>query len=258
MKTAPTLTVPPGVVPAGTFVTVTLTDGFGAPEDWLALAATAAPNNIKLDWTYIGAGVTNRTWTVKMPAASGTYEFRYFLNGGYTRAATSGPVTVDASLNPVPTLASLSPSSAFTSAGQVTVTATGTGFVSSSVVRWNGADRPTTFVSSTQLRATISTSDLATPGAASVSVATPAPGGGTSAALPFSVIAGPVLSTTATVVPPGASVTVTLTNGQGGDRDWLALAAIGAPNNSYLNWTYIGIGVSTRTWTVNMPTAGGS
>ena len=258
VKTAPTLAVPPGVVPAGTFVTVTLTDGFGAPEDWLALAATSAPNNIKLDWTYIGAGVTNRTWTVKMPAASGTYEFRYFLNGGYTRAATSGPVTVDASLNPVPTLASLSPSTAFTSAGQVTVTATGTGFVSSSVVRWNGADRPTTLVSSTQLRATISTSDLATPGAASVSVATPAPGGGTSAALPFSVIAGPVLSTTATVVPPGASVTVTLTNGQGGDRDWLALAAIGAPNNSYLNWTYIGTGVSTRTWTVNMPTAGGS
>ena len=46
------------------------------------------------------------------------------------------------------------------------MTVNGTGFVASSVVRWNGADRVTTFVSSTQLRAAISAPDLATPGTA--------------------------------------------------------------------------------------------
>jgi hypothetical protein len=42
----------------------------------------------------VGSGVTARDWTVTMPSAPGTYEFRLFLNNGYTRAATSPPVTV--------------------------------------------------------------------------------------------------------------------------------------------------------------------
>ena len=29
-----------------------------------------------------------------MPSTPGTYEFRLFLNNGYTRAATSPPITV--------------------------------------------------------------------------------------------------------------------------------------------------------------------
>jgi hypothetical protein len=41
-----------------------------------------------------GAGVTNRTWTVTMPATPGQYEFRFFLNDGYQRSATSPPVIV--------------------------------------------------------------------------------------------------------------------------------------------------------------------
>ena len=47
-----------------------------------------------LKWTYVGAGVTTRTWTVNMPTTAGTYEFRLFPNNGYTTAATSPPVTV--------------------------------------------------------------------------------------------------------------------------------------------------------------------
>jgi hypothetical protein len=33
-------------------------------------------------------------WTVNMPATPGQYEFRFFLNDVYQRAATSPPVTV--------------------------------------------------------------------------------------------------------------------------------------------------------------------
>jgi len=61
-----------------------------------------------------------------------------------------------------------------------TLTVNGTGFTASSTVNWNGSGRATTFVSSSQLTATISASDVATAGTALVSVSTPAPGGGTS------------------------------------------------------------------------------
>jgi len=36
----------------------------------------------------------------------------------------------------------------------------------------------------------------------------------------------------------------------GGSTDWLALAATSAQNTSYLQWIYVGAGVTTRTWTV--------
>jgi hypothetical protein len=58
------------------------------------LAPAGAANSTVLQWTYVGPGVTTRSWTVTMPATAGQYEFRLFLNGGYTRAATSSPVTV--------------------------------------------------------------------------------------------------------------------------------------------------------------------
>jgi hypothetical protein len=45
-------------------------------------------------YVYIGAGVVTRTWTVAAPTTPGTFEFRLFLNNGYTRAATSPAVVV--------------------------------------------------------------------------------------------------------------------------------------------------------------------
>jgi hypothetical protein len=86
------LTVSATTVTAGGQVTVTLTNGPGGAHDWLALAAADAPNTSYLQWTYVGAGVTTRTWTVTISTA-GTYEFRLFLNNGYTCVATSPTVT---------------------------------------------------------------------------------------------------------------------------------------------------------------------
>jgi 6-phosphogluconolactonase (cycloisomerase 2 family) len=64
----------------------------------------------------------------------------------------------------------------------------GSGFVASSVVQWNGSNRPTTFVSSSQLSAQIPASDIAALGKAAITVFTAAPGGGTSASFPFNVL----------------------------------------------------------------------
>ncbi|MGH7356721.1 MAG: hypothetical protein ACRELS_19365 [Candidatus Rokuibacteriota bacterium] len=44
--------------------------------------------------------------------------------------------------------------------------------------------------------------------------------------------AQPAISVSATVVPPGGSITVTLTNSPGNRTDWLALFSGGAPDDS--------------------------
>ncbi len=57
--------------------------------------------------------------------------------------------------NPVPTITSLSPNSGVAGSAAFTLIVTGTNFLSSSMVQWNGSARPTTFASSTQVQAQI-------------------------------------------------------------------------------------------------------
>ena len=64
------------------------------PNHWIALAATGAPNNSYIRYAYLASGATTGTWTFTMPTTPGTYEFRLFVNNGYTRVATSPTVTV--------------------------------------------------------------------------------------------------------------------------------------------------------------------
>jgi subtilisin len=254
--TTPALSVSATTVSGGNPVTAMLTGGYGGGGDWLAFAPTSAPNNSYLQYVYVGGGVTTKNWTITTPTEAGTYEFRLFLNNGYTRAATSPPITVTQGQNPVPVLTSLSP--AKTIAGSpVTISLTGSGFLSSSVARWNGANRPTTFLSSTLLQMTLSAVDVATIGTGQVSVSSPAPGGGVSANVPFDVIASPTLAVDVTSPAAGTPVTVTLTNGLGGGTDWLAFASSSAPDTSYITYVYVGGGVANRTWTVTMPSTPG-
>jgi len=71
-----------------------------------------------------------------------------------------------------------------------TLTVNGTGFVSGATVYWNGNARTTTFVKSSQVTATITTTDLATANTASVTVGNPAPGGGLSNVAHFQIVKG--------------------------------------------------------------------
>ena len=101
------------------------------------------------------AGTVNVT--VTNPAAGGTSNAQTF--------------TIN---NPAPTETSLSPTSATAGGAAFTLTVNGTGFVSTSVVKFNGATKTTTFVSATQLTAAITAADIATAGTASVTVTNPA------------------------------------------------------------------------------------
>ena len=181
---APTLTVNATSVTGGTAVTVTLTNGLGGATDWIAFADASSPNTSSIIWTYVGAGVTTRTWTVTTPITGGPFEFRLFPNDDYIRAATSPRITI---LAPVPVITSLDPSGALAGSASLSLNVYGSNFTPASVVRWNGSPRTTTYVGPTQLSATITSADLAAVGTPAVTVFTPAPGGGTSNAVTFNV-----------------------------------------------------------------------
>ena len=121
--------------------------------------------------------------------------------------------------NPQPSLSSLSPASAVVSAAAQTLTLNGTNFLASSTVTYNGVGHTATFVSSTQLTISLSATDQATAGSYAVVVTNPAPGGGASSPLNFTV-ASPIVSLSPTSLGFGnqaidmtsATKTVTLSN----------------------------------------------
>ncbi len=97
-----------------------------------------------------------------------------------------------------PSITSFSPSSATSGAKAFTLTVTGSGFDVDSMVQWNGSLRTTTYVSSTQLTAQITAADIATAGAANITVFNPGLGGATSS--PFSFNFGAPVFTSASIV----------------------------------------------------------
>ena len=84
---------------------------------------------------------------------------------------------------------------------QFTLTVNGTGFVSNSVVNWNGSALATQFVSGSQLTAIVPAGDIATASTGWVTVVNPAPGGGTSNQVFFPVTGNSGSSAAFTPVP---------------------------------------------------------
>jgi hypothetical protein len=105
--------------------------------------------------------------------------------GGLSNEVT---VTVAPAQNPAPAIADVSPGSASVGDAGMDLTVTGSGFIPDSRARWNGEERQTTYVGAGELRFSISSGDLASPGNANVDVFNPAPGGGTSNARTFVVM----------------------------------------------------------------------
>jgi Tol biopolymer transport system component len=101
---------------------------------------------------------------------------------GSGSTATPGPTP-----NPVPAVNSVSPNSAPAGALAFTLTVSGSNFLPASQVQWNGSSRTTTFVSSAQLQAHIMAADVAAAGKVPITVLNPAPGGGSSNAVTFTV-----------------------------------------------------------------------
>jgi sugar lactone lactonase YvrE len=102
---------------------------------------------------------------------------------------------------PAPVLMSVSPATLPAGSPGAVLTVKGSDFVLTSKALWNGAERPTTFIDPSTLQVTIPASDLASVGTVNVSVQSPGPGGGTTTALPVTIVQ-PVF----TVMAPAALV----------------------------------------------------
>jgi hypothetical protein len=97
--------------------------------------------------------------------------------------------TCFAQSNPVPFVNQpLVPAAVAPAGPQFSLTVNGAGFVSGSVVNWNGNPLATTFVSAIKLTAVVPATKVSKAGTASVTVVSPSPGGGSSNPVPFTII----------------------------------------------------------------------
>ena len=132
--------------------------------------------------------------------------------GGGSSAGTQPPPT-QPTQNPTPSVTSVTPATVLAGSAAQTLTVTGTGFVSSSVVNFNSTALATSYVSVTSLTATLPASAIAADGSAKITVTNPSPGGGASGAFSFAItVPTPaVASLSPQTVPQGAAATITLT-----------------------------------------------
>jgi hypothetical protein len=189
--------------------------GSMAPGTVVTLTAVASDGSVFTGWGGACSGtVTTCTWTLSASTAV---------------SAAFDAVRLDRPLRraPVPVARSLSPSRTTAGGSGLTLTVKGKGFVAGSVVRWNGSPRTTTYVTSSQLRAAITAADLATPASVPVDVVSPAPGGGTSEPLSFTITAAPTSTTslststlsTSTVSVPDPGREIVMDNAEQGVQD---------------------------------------
>lgn len=109
------------------------------------------------------------------------------FSGSYSDANSSITLNLSGSGSPpapAPSITSLSPNSVVAGSGGFTLTVNGTNFASGASVQWNGTNLNTTFVSTTQLQASVPATLTATSGSPSITVSV---NGQTSAAAAFTV-----------------------------------------------------------------------
>jgi YVTN family beta-propeller protein len=209
------LTTVPTAHLAITLPTTTVTEGTPFTFTVKALDATNA-----VVPTYTGTvHITTSDTAAKLPAdatlAQGVGTFTVTFNTTGNQTITASDTVGDASSGispavsvkptPVPTIASLSPAMTATGGTGFTLIVNGSNFVLTSVVQWNGSNRSTTFVSSSQVTAQITAADIATAGAATVTVFNPAPGGGRSNSSTFTITTGAGSGPTISVLAPSCA-----------------------------------------------------
>ncbi|MEA2746268.1 MAG: hypothetical protein QOI41_411 [Myxococcales bacterium] len=141
-------------------------------------------NGVTLPTTVVSGSVV----TAQVPASSlgAAGDFPVAVSNPPPGGGVTAPVVFRVQY-PAPQSTSLAPSSAAVGSGPTDVVVTGLGFFITSQVTFDGAPAATTYQDATHLKATLNAAQLATAGTISVRVVNSAPGGGTSAALPFTV-----------------------------------------------------------------------
>jgi hypothetical protein len=190
LNAAPTPTFSPN---GGTYASpqqVTISDTLAGANIYYTLDGSVPTTSSTL---YTGPVAISQSLTLNAIAAA----------TGYTNSGVASALYVIEPTVPVPTIASLSPTSATAGGAAFTMTVSGTNFVAGASVLWNGTALTSTYVSATQLTAAVPPSLIASAGAANVTVVTSS---GVSAVSSFTINAG---TPTVTGVAPASGATGT-------------------------------------------------
>ena len=141
--------------------------------------------------TYVSSSKLTAVLSANLLTTGGAYPVTVTnpLPEAGTSQALSFTVQSTTPENPQPSISQLSQTSATAGSGPLTLTITGTGFIASSSVTFNGVSHTDSLLSATQLTIVLSASDLAAAGSYPIVVTNPAPGGGASNTVAFTVVA---------------------------------------------------------------------
>ena len=210
------------------FVAASTTNTGVASVNVGSLSSSAAPTaNIVVNFkppSSLSVGVYNDTVTV---AACYDQACTRPIRGSPQLVSVQYTVT-----NPIPTMSLIQPSSASAGSGGFALTVYGTEFTAQSVVNWNGAARPTTYVSGTQLTAQIGAGDVAGSGTASVTVTNP--GIATSSAASFTIDGAVLTSVAPNLIAAGGPTFILNLFGSG-----FASSSVAQWNGAARNTTFI-------------------
>lgn len=148
------------------YFNATVTTSDNITSDWLS------PNHVVYTggaWSgnsgtlcFVGTGLT----ITNLPANQlGSWLARIYDNG-----QEIGSISFSVSTASRPVISSLSPSSAVAGSGGFTLTVNGSGFASGATVLWNGTPLATSFISATELTATVTSNLIAFTGIAAITV----------------------------------------------------------------------------------------
>ena len=193
--------------------------------------------------------------------------------GGNGSTSTSKPSTptpppvVTPANNPVPTVNAISPANVLAGSPALTVTFTGTGYISATAVTLNGASLQTNYVSATSLQATVPAAALAGGQVAEFVLSNPSPGGGSSAAAKFSIMSPTPMVTGVSPrsVPQGLDALITV-SGSGFEANSVVLYNGSARPTTFVDGSTLRVALTAndlRTFgsgeiSVNNPGPGGS
>ena len=173
-------------------------------------------NNSSLTTSFVNFNQLTASVPANLIASQGSASVTVTDPGGATSNVVTFPINNF--------ISSLSPASAIAGGPAFTLTVNGSGFLAGSTVQWNGSPLPSSYLSGTQLTASVSAGLIANVGSASVTAVSP---GGT-----------PLGSAIFTINPPPATISSLSPNSAaaGGAAFILTVSGSGFLNGSTVEW----------------------
>ncbi len=220
-------------------------------KDWISLYRVGDPNTAYKQWVYTN-GATSGTFNTTAPLTSGTYEFRYLRNDGYTDVVRSAQVTVT-TLNLVATPSFSPAGGSYTSAQNVSLSSATSG----AEIRYTIDGSPPTATS------TLYTGPITVSSSTTIKAIARQSGLTDSAVATATYIIGQAslftLNVSSTLVNVGGALSVSWTApaGQTFAKDWISLYRVGDPNTAYKQWVYTN-GATSGTFNTTAPLTSGT